>query len=207
MVGSNFTTSYNTDGFYVQGRGSRIYLTENDYKTKKIGKYFTADFVVEKRINNTIYGITGLSLLRGGYSDNSETNFSEFDCTYLAVPLMMRMNFVNAFLLDVGPVFRMPLKADLKETALKGSLYERSAEGSVLPYLTKVSFGGAMQGSIVINRYVLTGFIVFGKHSVDKKIEEEWGLGGGYRNTSLFLRDLEPKFRYTMSGVKIGMRL
>jgi hypothetical protein len=207
MFGSNFTTTYYTDGFYVTGLGNRIYTTANDYKTKQIGKYITADFVVEKRINNTIYGVTGLSLLRAGYKDKSTTNFSELDCTYLAVPLMMRMNFVQAIMLDVGPVFRFPLKADLKETALKGSLFERSDDGSVLPYLTKVSFGATMQLSIIINRYILTGYLVYGKHAVDKDIEEDWGLSGSYRYNSLFLRDIQPRFTYTLSGFKIGMRL
>jgi hypothetical protein len=207
MFGSNFSTSYATEPFYQAGQGTQVYQTDNDYKTKQIGKYLTADFVIEKRINNTIYGVTGLSMLRAGYKNKSGTNFSQLDCTYLAVPLMIRANFINGFLLDVGPLFRMPIQADLTETALKDSQYERSEQGSVLPYLSKVSLGATMQLSVVLNRYVLSGFIVFGKHSVDETIEDEWGLGGGYRYYSLFLRDFQPRFSYTLTGIKIGMRL
>ncbi len=206
-AGTNFNTQYFIDGFYQAGKGNYVFKTDGSYQNTVLGKFLTADLIIEKRINKTIYGITGLTIIQAGYKNNYATNYSEFNCTYLGVPLMLRFNFVNAFLLDIGPIARFPLQADLNETALKGSIYEVSDHQDISQYLSKLSMGFSMQGSFVINRFVLTGYLTFGGNSVDESFSQHWALNGSYTNNSLFLRDMRPKFTYIVTGMKLGIRI
>ena len=206
-AGTNFNTQYYFDGFYQAGKGNYAFKTDGSYQNTVLGKFLAADLIIEKRINKTIYGITGLTIIQAGYNNHYATNYSEFRCTYLGVPLMLRFNFVNAFFLDIGPIARFPLQADLNETALKGSIYEVSDHQDISQYLSKLSMGFSMQGSIVINRFVLTGYLTFGGNSVDESLIQHWALNGSYTNNSLFLRDMRPKFTYVVTGMKLGIRI
>lgn len=206
-AGTNFNTKYYIEGFYQATKGNYIFKTDGSYQTTALGKFLAADLIIEKRINKSIYGITGLTLIQAGYNNHYQTNYSELNCTYLGVPLMIRFNFANAFLLDIGPIARFPLRADLNETALKGSSFEVSDHQDISKYLSSLSMGFSMQGSIVINRFLLTGFLTFGGNSVDESFIQHWKLNGSYTNNSLFLRDMRPKFTYIVTGIKLGIMI
>jgi hypothetical protein len=206
-VGTNFSNHFFSDGFYLTGVGNRVFTTDNKYHNSKIGKYFNAELTVEKKLNKLIYGVTGISFSQVGYADHYATNFSTFELSNIGIPLLFRANFVNGFMLDVGPVLYAPVSAQLDEVALKGSAYQLSASGNILSYFKPVTVGFCLQLSVLINRYTLTGFLNSGKNSVDPAFRDSWGIQGSYRNNSLFQRDLMPKFSFQMTGLKVGMRL
>jgi hypothetical protein len=210
MMGTNLSSGVYIDGFYSAGNGNYVWQTDGKYQNKNFGKYFNADILIEKRINKTIYGVTGLTISQVGYENSFSDNFSEFNCTYLGIPLMFRLKFFNAFLMDVGPVGRIPIKADLKETALQGSIYETSDHQNIAQYLTTFSLGWAWQNTLLINRYTFTFYFMGGKTKVNDKLVDNWKLGTAYggslKNNSLFLRDIQPRYVYQMIGLKIGLR-
>lgn len=208
--GTNFSTFNSIDGFYSLGVGPRIFVTDNDYRSKKVGEYFNAGLDVDIKLNKLIHGVTGLGFFQAGYSNNfNQLDFSDLKMTFISVPLLLRVNFVNSFLVDVGPVMRFPIQANLKETVLKGTVNEISDEQDIASYLTPVSFGFTLQFSVVINRFTLTWYLLSGSTKVDSELENVWGIvdSGITQNRSLFLRDFQPKFQYQMTGFKVGIRL
>ncbi len=209
-AGTNFSTSNFIDGFYTLGVGSQIFVTENDYRTKRIGEYFNVGLDVDIKLNKLIHGVTGLGFFQAGYSNNfANSDFSDLKMNFISVPLLLRVNFVNAFLLDVGPVMRIPVQVNLQETVLKGTANEISDSQNITSFFTPVSFGFALQFSVIVNRFTLTWYLLGGSTRVDDALEDVWGIAdsGITQNRSLFLRDLQPKFQYQMTGFKMGIRL
>lgn len=148
-VGTNFTTTYFQEGFYRLGVGNRIFITNSDYKSKRFGQYWNAELNVETRINKILYGVTGLSISKSGYSNSNIGNisgktlfFSDFDVTYLEIPLLLRVNFVNAVQVDLGFVGRIPVRAILEEIGNKGNQFEVHVKENIVSSLSQFNLGG-----------------------------------------------------------------
>jgi len=206
-AGSNTSGGLYIDGFYQAGKGNYIWHTDGKYQNSDFGKYWIGDLLLEKRINKTIYGVTGIQVSQVGYHNSFDTNYSDFKCTYVGLPLLVRANLVNGFMIDIGPVLRVPVVADLKETALMGSVYETSDHQNIANYLSTVSLGWTWQNTLFINRYSICFYFSGGKTLVSDQLASHWALGGNLRNNSLFLRDIQPKYVYQMIGLKIGIRI
>jgi len=212
-VGSHFNSGLYIDGFYQAGKGNYVRTRDGKYSNHRFGKYFHADILIEARLNKLIYGVTGVMASQVGYTNSFANggNTSELMCTYLGVPLLVRLNVVKGFLMDIGPVIRVPLKADLHETALVGSVYETSDHQNIARYLTPLSIGWLWQNTFAFNRFTLSFYFTGGKTLISDQLQTNWKLGTAYngalKNNSLFLADMRPKFVYQMIGVKVGMRI
>lgn len=212
--GTNFQSGLYIDGFYQAGKGNYVLTRDGKYSNHNFGKYFTADVLAEVRVNKLIYGVTGIMVSQVGYQNSftaGAKNTSEFTCTYLGIPLLVRLNILKGFLMDIGPVARLPLHADLKETAIIGSPYETSDHQNVARYLTPFSLGWAWQNTFAFNRFTFTFYFMGGKMLVSDQLQQHWNLGTAYngalKNNSLFLTDIRPKFVYQMLGIKAGFRI
>jgi hypothetical protein len=213
-AGTNFQSGLYIDGFYQMGKGNYVYTRDGKYSNHHFGKYFNADILAEVRVNKLIYGVTGIMASQVGYRNSftaGSKNTSEFTCTYLGIPLLIRLNLLKGFLMDIGPVARIPLIADLKETAIVGSAYETSDHQNVARYLTPFSLGWVWQNTFAFNRVTFTFYFMGGKTQVSDRLQNHWNLGTAYngalRNNSLFLSDMRPRFVYQMLGIKVGLRI
>ncbi len=206
-VGTNFNTGIYIDGFYAAGKGNYNFSTDGRYVSHDLTRYLTADILFERRINKTIYGVSGIMLGQAGYQNSYLTNYSDFHCTYVGIPMFLRLNIANGYLMDIGPVLRIPVNADLNETALLGSPLETSDHQDVSRYLSPFSIGWAWQNTFMINRFSLTLYFMGGKTQVSDQLEPNWKINGNLRNNSLFLRDIQPKYLYQMLGIKVGLRI
>jgi len=202
-VGTNFNTAYFREGFYTPKFGSTIYLTDGDYESKAFGSFLKVDVSAETRINNGLYWVSGLSLFQAGYSNSSGTRISDFKTTYLGVPLLVRVNYLNMWYIDIGMMARTPVSANLDESVVDSAGNLVKERGDIKSHLNSISLGFHAESSIVIKRILFTFYWTFGKQRVDADLADQWPLAGG----SLFLRDFQPKFEYQLMGLKLGLRL
>jgi len=213
-AGTNFQSGLYIDGFYQAGKGNYVLTRDGKYSNHLFGKYFNADILAEIRINKLIYGVTGIMASQVGYQNSftaGSKNTSEFTCTYLGIPLLIRLNILKGFLMDIGPVARIPIIADLKEIAIIGSVYETSDHQNVARYLTPFSLGWAWQNTFAFNRMTFTFYFIGGKTMVSDRLQSHWNLGTAYNGAlkynSLFLTDMRPRYVYQMLGIKVGLRI
>ena len=113
------------------------------------------------------------------------------------------MNFVNAVHLDVGFIGRIPIQAILEETGNQGTQFQTYAKENITSSLSKFNLGGYLQVTFLINRFSFGFYLMGGQNTLDTDFKNEWPLG----NQSLFLRDIYPKFKYQMTGMKLGFRI
>jgi len=213
-AGRSVSSILSIEDFYVFGKGSRVFTTENGYDTKGFSDLWTGELHVETPFNKVINGVTGISFFQVGY-DNSQLNddptvgdfYSKLDVTYLGIPLLLRANIANAIHLDMGFVASIPISAKLKETRNSGTNFEQSHTGSITSSLNSnyldTPFGGYLAFTLLINRYTLTASWQTGATKVDKKLLDTWPLGNG----SMFLTDMYPSFSYEIIYLKLGIRL
>jgi hypothetical protein len=206
-AGTSFNSSFDTKGFYTQQFGNSVWTRSGSYTSHPVGRYFSGDLQAEFPVNKLIYGVTGLSFFQLGYSNYDSYSRSEFECTYLGVPLLLRVNFVQAVLLDVGAVARFPVSAKLYEEALAGTQWYKTAEGDIAGYLNPVSLGLELRVAFLFNRYSAGLYMMTGKVNVHESFKEEWGLNGAYSAYSLFQEDMFPTYSIFTAGLQIGMRL
>ncbi|MEQ9287197.1 MAG: hypothetical protein RIG77_09830 [Cyclobacteriaceae bacterium] len=202
-VGTNISTTYFVEGFYRLGVGSRIYVTDTEYSSGRMGTYWNAELTIETRLNKLLYGVSGLSYLQAGYHNSQDNFFSDLSIGYLGIPLLLRANFANSAHLDIGFIGLYPLNATLNETRNQGTQFQLSASENIASHLTTFNLAGYLQASILINRFTLSAYLISGSSRVDQAFKDEWVIGNG----SLFLRDVYPKFKFQMTGIKIGMRI
>jgi hypothetical protein len=190
------------------GKGGQIYVTDGTYQSKKFGRYFSGDLILEKRIISGLYGLTGLSFFQTGHSnyldDGSQgSRTTDMTTSYLGIPLMVRVNYLNFLFIDIGMIGRIPVYANLEEYGRKGTASELHDRQNIAKYLNQFSLGFSTQASLVYNRFMFTWYWTFGKTKIDPALEDVWAVGAW----SLFLRDLQPKFTYQMMGLKLGVRI
>lgn len=202
-IGSSYNTTYFTEGFYRLGVGSRIYITDTEYQSKKIGRYWNADLTIDFRINNLIRGVTGLSIFQAGYHNSIDNFYSDLAITYLGVPLQLRVNFVSSVNLDVGFLGLYPITAILDETRNRGTVFELSASDEISSQFSQFNLASFMQASFLFNRITISAYIITGSSRIEKDFKEQWIIGGG----SMFLRHIYPKFKHQSAGIKLGVRL
>jgi hypothetical protein len=206
-VGTSFNSSFYTKGFYTQQFGNSVWTRSGSYTSHPVGKYFSGDLQAEFPVNKLIYGVTGLSFFQLGYSNFSPYATSQFTCSYAGVPILLRVNFVQAVLLDVGAVVRFPVSAELHEEALPGTQWYKTAEGNIAEFLNPVSLGLNLRVAFLFNRYSVGLYLMTGKVNVNESFKEEWGLNGVYSGYSLFHEDLFPTYNLLTAGFQLGMRL
>lgn len=204
-AGGSLNTNYEPNTFFYPGVGNANWNTDGSYTTKGL-KYWTIDVEIEKKIGKLFF-VSGVDLFKSGYSNYFSSNYSSFDCTHLGIPLLVRINMLNYCYLDVGPVGVINLKANLEETALKGSAFEVSDKGNVAGYLSPFKMGLQLQYSLVINRYFITAYMTKMIVNVDPGLENNWNLGGRYYNNSLFLREMSSNYKVFLLGLKAGVRI
>lgn len=204
--GASLNTNYEPSTFYSQGIGNALWKNDGSYITKGLSRYWTFDVEVERKFSK-LYFVSGAHLFKSGYSNNMGTNFSTLDCTHLGIPLLVRLNMLNYGYLDIGVLGVINLNATLEETALKGSSFQKYDKQNIAPYLSPFKIGMQLQYSIVINRYLITGYFTKVVVSVDEALNSNWNLGGNYKNNSLFLRDMGSSYRIFLMGLKLGMRI
>lgn len=202
-IGSNFFTQHFQQGFYTPKFGSTIYTTDGSYKTKSMGTFLTVDAYARTRINNGLYWVTGLNIFQTGYSNFVDVRYSELKTTYLGIPLMVRVNYLNMWYIDIGMLARTPLSATLTEMYQPTGGPQQNQRSDIKRYLNGLSLGFHAESSIVIKRLLITWYWTFGKERVDPDFENAWPLAG----RSLFIRDFSPKYSYQFMGVKLGIRL
>jgi len=98
---------------------------------------------------------------------------------------------------------RIPVHAQLEEFGRKGTQFELHDRQNIAKYLNPFSLGASFQISIVHNRFMLTWYLTFGKTTINPSLENNWAVG----SWSLLLRDLQPKFTYQITGLKLGIRI
>jgi hypothetical protein len=205
-AGGSFIADYEPNTFFFPGIGNSVFQTDGSYDTKGLGKYWTLDIEVERKVAKYFF-VSGLHLFNSGYSNSRDTNFSSLQCSHLGVPLMLRINMLNYCYADVGLIGIFNLNATLEETALKGSARQKYDKQNIAPYLSPFKAGLQLQYSIVINRYFITAYFTKLRVDVEKGLNEKWGLGGSYRGNSLFLSDMGTSYRFYMMGLKLGVRI
>ncbi len=205
-AGGSFYTNYTPNTFFDPKFGNANWSTDGSYTTKGLHKYWTFDVEVEKKIDKFSL-VSGVHLFKSGYSNSFFTNFSSLNCTHLGIPLLVRINLLNYCYLDMGPIGIVNLRADLEETALKGSPFEVHDKKNIASYLSPFKMGFQLQYSLVINRYFVTAYMTKMLVSVDAGLEDNWKLGGRYRNNSLFLREMGSNYTVFLLGLKLGVRI
>jgi hypothetical protein len=203
-AGGSLLTEYGQNEYYFPKYGNSINRTDGSYSKKGL-KYFTFDIEVERKINKFAF-VSGLRFFNSGYSNHFAMNFSKLDCSHIGVPLLFRVNLLNYLYLDLGAIGVYTAKANLDETAVKGSPNQLSDQKDIARYLP-FRLGINIQYSIVINRYFISGYFIIVNNQVSEKFASSWNLGGNYRNNSLFLRDLNPHYQVSLIGIKMGMRI
>ena len=163
-------------------------------------------------MNRILYVVTGISFAQSGYRSSSTAAntdevlfFSDLDITHLGIPFMIRVNFVNAVMIDAGYVARFPISAILDETGNKGNQFEVNARENIASSLNRFDLAPIAQLTVLINRLTLTYYVTVGGHEIDSEFINEWPLRENRQ--SLFLRDVFPKFNYAWMGFKMGFRI
>lgn len=208
QLGTNTSTHFYYDGLYIFGKGSQVYVTDNDYQEKGWFRFFSGDILVEAPLNKVIYGVSGISVFQTGYDNSVRSSggdifLSELDISYLSVPLLFRVKQFNIMTYDVGFTINYPISAILNETRNKDTLFELSESRDIASFLTPITVGGYFSIGVNVNRYSVSIALQSGQTRVDNRFKNEWPISNG----SLFLRDIYPKFSYNMFILKFGIQL
>ena len=167
--------------------------------------YFDLEY--EKKLVGSLHLVTGLSFLSTGYSSDDKFFGSaiEFQASYLALPLLARWNYKNRnyLLLDLGLHPYYLLNANLTETIDQFD-GEKVVEGNITQYSARILFGVKLQGTIAINRVILSAFamVPFQGQTVTRNLDQHWGLNKE-QSTYLLNNDYLP----LIFGVKTGYRI
>ena len=167
--------------------------------------YFDLEY--EKKLVGSLHLVTGLSFLSTGYSSDDKFFGSaiEFQASYLALPLLARWNYKNRnyLLLDLGMHPYYLLNANLTETIDQFDS-EKVVEGNITQYSARILFGVKFQGTIAINRLILSAFamVPFQGQTVTRNLDQHWGLNKE-QSTYLLNNDYLP----LIFGVKAGYRI
>lgn len=193
-AGTNFNTNIAPKSIYYLGQG---YVNFDPSQSKKWFRYSEADILLENRIGGIAYLVTGLMFHQGGYETKGQFN-SKYDITSLAIPLGIRMSFLNIYNADLLFLSNFTLNAKLAESS--GSL---SDEADITSYASTFTPGLALQAGVSIRRISVNWYVIMVNKQFTKDFSDVWKLPP---NQSVFLYTYST-YSYFNMGLKVSFRI
>lgn len=168
------------------------------------------DVEYQTRVIGAFNFATGLSFFSAGYSTKEESfgSPSEFNATYVAIPLMARWNAGNKNYLyfDFGAVPFYLVTAHLRESFDKyGNNDPIVVEGDISKYSNRFYYAFKFQMLVLMNRFYAGIFIIAPSkgQSTLNGLEGHWGLNN-QQSTYLLSNGFSG---FSMIGLKVGVRV
>lgn len=193
-AGTNFNTNISPKSLYFLGQG---YANFDPSQSKKWFRYTEADILLENRIGGIAYLVTGFMLHQGGYETKGQFN-SKYDITSLAIPLGIRMSFLNLYNADLLFLSNFALNAKLAESS--GTL---SDAADITSYASTFTPGLALQAGVSVRRISVNWYVIMVNKHITKDFSDVWKLPP---NQSVFLYTYS-NYSYFNMGLKVSFRL
>lgn len=192
----------------VFGSGVNLFLGQEGSFVKFI--HPVVDLEYQKRVIGSFNFATGFSVITAGYktTDDSFSSSSEFNATYIGVPLMARWNAGNKnyIYLDFGMMPLYLAKAHLKESFDKYSNNDPVVvEGDITKYSNRFYYAFKFQWLVLMNRFYLGGYFIQPSkgQSTLKNLDGHWGLNS-QQSTYLLSNGFSD---FSIMGFKAGIRI
>lgn len=192
----------------VFGSGVNIFLGEEGSTFQF--NYPVLDVEYQTRVIGSFNFTTGLSVVTAGYNatDDSFSSASEFNATYVGVPLMARWNAGNKnyLYLDFGMMPLYLARAHLTESFDKFSNNDPVVvEGNITEYSNRFYYAFKFQMLILMNRFYVGLYLVQPSkgQSTLKGLDGHWGLNS-QQSTYLLSNGFSD---YSIMGFKAGVRI
>jgi hypothetical protein len=192
----------------VFGSGVNIFLGDEGNLFKF--QYPVLDAEYQTRVVGSFNFATGISVLSAGYhtTDDSFSSASEFNATYIGVPLMARWNAGNKnyIYFDFGMMPLYLARARLKESFDKFANNDPViVEGNITEYSNRFYYAFKFQMLVLMNRFYIGLYLVAPSNgqSTLKGLDGHWGLNS-QQSTYLLSNGFSD---FTIMGFKAGVRV
>jgi hypothetical protein len=180
-AGTNVNATFSGEPNFNLGLANNSLFIGSETYDASFGRYLCADLTTERRLYGTYYWLTGLKFHQSGYRYAQSVYTSTYKSSYISVPLLVRVNYINRNFayFDLGFMQNFLLNANLHET-----FYDISAHGNIAKHLSRFSSSFYFETSFAYRRVSFSFFFQSKAFVSSDDFSSEWGLE---RKRSVFL--------------------